>query len=77
MQLVFEAPERVSATIAQQMFVIGSGIAGGLAGLALAKSFSDVKDVPVPLVTGTTLVSIFFTVAAGAYLARKAKERSV
>jgi heterodisulfide reductase subunit A-like polyferredoxin len=68
-----ETPTRVAPTVAQQIFVIGSGIAGGLAGFALAKEFTNVKDVSTPLVIGTTIVSIFFTLGAGFYLARKAK----
>jgi hypothetical protein len=74
MAAITQVPTSVPTTIAQQMFVIGSGIAGGLAGFLLAKELAPVKNVSVPLVAGTTLVSIFFRVGAGLYLARKAKE---
>jgi len=74
MALVISAPETVAPTVAQQIFVIGSGIAGGLAGFRLAKEFAGVKDVPVPLVAGATLVSIIFTLGAGLVLARKVHE---
>lgn len=73
----FEAPSRMAPTIAQQIFVLGSGIAGGLAGFALAKGFSGVKDVSTPLVVATTVVSVFCTLGAGLYLANKAKEAFV
>jgi len=66
--------DRVAPTIAQQMFVIGSGISGALAGLLLAREFTGIKDVSLPLVVGTTTVSVLFTIGAGIYLARKAKE---
>jgi heterodisulfide reductase subunit A-like polyferredoxin len=70
----FEAPSRVAPTIAQQIFVIGSGIAGGAAGLALAKGLAKVKEVPTSLVVGATIVSVIFTLGAGIYIAEKAKE---
>ena len=70
----FEAPSRMAPTIAQQIFVLGSGIAGGLAGFALAKGFSGVKDVSTPLVVGTTIISVICTLAAGLYLSDKSKE---
>lgn len=61
-------------TVAQQVFIIGSGIAGALTGLVIARGFAGIKEVPTPLVVATTVVSIFFTVGAGLYLAKKAKE---
>jgi hypothetical protein len=74
MVLAVEAPARVPPTVAQQIFVIGSGIASGLAGFTIAREFAEVENVSTPLVVGTTVISIFFTIAAGLYLARKAKE---
>lgn len=65
----------VPTTIAQQVFVIGSGIAGGLAGFIIAKELTGVKDVPVSLVAGVTLISALATLGAGIYLAQKAKEQ--
>lgn len=66
----------VAPTIAQQIFVIGSGVAGGVAGYHLAKEFSEanIQQVPTALVMTATLFSVLFTVGAGVYLARKAKE---
>ncbi len=64
----------VPPTIAQQVFVIGSGIAGGLAGFIMAKELTGVEDVPVNLVAGVTIVSVIATLGAGIYLAKKAKE---
>lgn len=73
MLIIAEVPDRIATTVAQQMFVVGSGIAGGVAGYLIAKEFADIEDVPTTLVLGTTLISVLFTVAAGIYLARKAK----
>jgi len=72
--LVISAPERVASTVAQQIFVIGSGIAGGLAGFALAKEFAGIKDVPFRNVAGATLVSVLFTLGAGILLARSTRQ---
>jgi heterodisulfide reductase subunit A-like polyferredoxin len=74
MELVLEAPSRVPPTVAQQVFVIGSGVAGGAAGLFLAKELTDVKDVPVPPVVVATLVSILFTFGAALYLAKNLRK---
>lgn len=70
MALIIQAPDRVAPTFAQQIFVIGSGVAGGLAGFLLAKHLSKVPDVSFPLVAGTTLVSMLATFGAAVYLAR-------
>lgn len=67
---VIEAPGRIAPTVAQQVFVIGSGIAGGLGGFLLAKHLAKVPDVSFPLVAGTTLVSILATIGAAYYLVR-------
>lgn len=77
MAVIVQAPPTVPATIAQQIFVIGSGIAGGLAGWKLASELRNVENVSTPLVVGTTVVSVLFTIAAGVYLVRKAKESYV
>lgn len=74
MAMVLEAPSRVPPTVAQQVFVIGSGIAGGLAGLHLAREFAGVRDVPTGPVVVATVVSFFFTLGASYYLARNIKE---
>jgi hypothetical protein len=62
----------VPPSIAQQVFVIGSGIAGGLAGIVLAKQFAGrIEEVPVAIVVGTTLISAIFTIGAGWWLAKR------
>ena len=71
MSAIVQAPERVPATIAQQVFVIGSGIAGGLAGFTLAQKFSKVHDVPVAPLAIATLVSIAFTFGAAVWLGNR------
>jgi hypothetical protein len=66
----------LTPTMAQQIFVIGSGIAGGVAGICIARGFAGVKNVPGYLVALATIVSFAFTLGAGLYLAEKAKEGS-
>jgi hypothetical protein len=71
---IIEAPSRVPPTVAQQFFVIGSGLAGGLAGILLARNLTTVKDVSVSDVIIATIISAVFTLGAGIYLGRKARE---
>lgn len=61
-------------TMAQQAFVIGSGLAGIFMGMMLAKELSGVDQVPSSTVGVATLISVVGTVAAGMYLASKARE---
>ena len=68
--IVIQAPERVAPTVAQQIFILGSGIAGGLAGFLLAKHLAKVPDVSMPLVAGTTIVSVVATFGAALYLVK-------
>ena len=69
MARVLQAPERVPSTVAQQIFTIGSAIAGGLGGFLLAKRLAKVPDVSFPLVAGTTIISALATFGAALYLA--------
>jgi hypothetical protein len=71
---ILQSPDRVAPTVAQQMFVIGSGIAGGLSGIMIAREFAKVRDVSAPLAIWTTVISVIFTMGAGLYLAKKAAE---
>ena len=71
MALVSEAPSRVPPTVAQQVFVIGSGIAGGAAGFYLARELTEVEDVPVAPLAIATIFSVLFTFGAAFYLVRK------
>lgn len=68
MALVIRAPARVAPTVAQQIFTVGSAVAGGLGGFLLAKKLTKVSDVSFPLVLGTTLISIIATFGAAYYL---------
>ena len=61
---------RVAPTVAQQVFILGSGIAGGLAGFLLARHLSKVPDVSLSLVAGTTFVSVIATFGAALYLVK-------
>lgn len=69
-----EAPDRVVPTVAQQIFVIGSGVAAIVAGIALSQGLSRVTDVPTSRVVKATIVSGFFTLLGGIYLAKTASE---
>jgi hypothetical protein len=66
--------QTVAPTVAQQIFTIGSAISGGLAGIAIARAFAGVDRVPQNLVMGATVISVFATLGAGLYLAKKARE---
>lgn len=61
-------------TVGQQIFTIGSAVAGGLAGIIVARKFADVEEVPINYVLAATVISAVFTVGAAVYLARKATE---
>jgi len=74
MRVISEVPQRVPPTVAQQVFVIGSGIAGGAAGFFLAKELAGVEDVPVAPVAIATTLSAVLTFVAAMYLARKVRE---
>jgi hypothetical protein len=77
MAVVLQAPSRVPPTVAQQIFIVGSSAASILAGIAMAREFADVQDVPTPLVTGATIISILATLGAGLYLAGRVQRGSV
>ena len=62
--------DQMPPTIAQQMFTIGSGIAGGLAGMVMAKGLVGRMSVPSSYVIGATIVSALFTFGAAFVLIR-------
>ncbi len=66
--------ETVPPTIAQQVFTIGSGIAGGLAGFMLARELVGVKEVPASTLAVATLVSAAFTFGAAYFLGKAVKK---
>jgi hypothetical protein len=70
MTLTVEAPPTVSPTMAQQIFVLGSGLAGGLGGFLLAQKLSKTEAVPTGPLAIATLTSIFFTVAGAIFLTK-------
>lgn len=61
-------------TVGQQIFTIGSAVAGGLAGIIVARKFADLEAVPMNYVLAATIVSVVFTVGAAVYLANKSTE---
>ena len=70
MTRIVEVTQKVPPAVAQQVFTVGSAIAGGLAGFVLAKRLTDVKEVPVPPLVVATLVSAVFTLGAAIMQAR-------
>lgn len=68
--MTVEASGYVPPTVAQQIFVIGSGIAGGLAGFHLAQKWAKVESVPTGPLVIATLVSIFFTLGSAVLLTK-------
>lgn len=60
-------------TIAQQVFTIGSGVAGGLAGVTLARKLIDAEEVPTSQVIFAAVFSAAATVGA-VYFIRPIKE---
>jgi hypothetical protein len=63
----------LTPTVGQQIFVIGSGVAGGVGGFLLAKELSGVDKIPSTAVIVATIISFFGTLGAAVYLARKAR----
>jgi hypothetical protein len=62
-------PATLPPTVAQQIFIIGTGIAAGVTGLVLARKFVGVQRVPTPALIVATVVSALATFGAGLYLA--------
>jgi len=52
------------------MFAIGSGIAGGFAGMVMARGLVGRTSVPTSYVVGATIVSAIFTFGAAAVLVK-------
>ncbi|MFO7712128.1 MAG: hypothetical protein R6V51_02810 [Dehalococcoidia bacterium] len=61
-------------TVGQQIFAIGSAVAGGVAGIIVARKFADLQEVPTNYVLAATLISSVFTVGAALYLVNKSTE---
>lgn len=61
-------------TVGQQIFAIGSAVAGGIGGIIVARKFADLQEVPAKYVVAATLISALFTVGAALYLANKSLE---
>ena len=62
--------DQLAPTVAQQMFAIGSGVAGGLAGMVMARGLVGRTSVPTSYVVGATIVSAIFTFGAAAVLVK-------
>jgi len=70
MQQRYTIRDTVPAPVAQQVFVIGSGIAGGVAGFILAREFVGAEEVPLSHVVAATTVSAIFTFGAALILGK-------
>ena len=68
---------QIPPTVAQQIFTIGSGIAGGLAGMYLARQLVGVKNVPKEKVISATFISALFTFGAAVFLARALEKEAI
>ena len=69
--------QNVAPPIAQQIFTIGSAIAGGVAGYVLARELAHVKTVPRDRVITATIVSSVFTLGAAVLLARSLEKEAI
>lgn len=61
-------------TLAQQVFTIGSGVAGGLAGVLLARRLIAADEVPTGQVALAVIVSAVATVGAVSFIRPIQKE---
>ena len=60
--------DQMPPTVAQQVFAIGSGVAGGLAGMYMARGLVGRTSVPGSWVIGATIISALFTFGSAALL---------
>lgn len=74
MARIYAVSGEVAPPVAQQIFTIGSAIAGGVAGFVLANSLSKAEVVPTDKVLGATLISALFTLGAALVLAKSVEE---
>jgi len=70
MVTIIAVPQKVPPAVAGQVFTIGSGVAGLLAGSVLAKELSNVKEVKASDLAVATLISALFTFGAAIMLSR-------
>lgn len=68
-----EVTATVPSTLAVQAFAIGGGIAGGLAGLYLARELADIHDVPTPALAVATVVSMIALFGSALFLAKASR----
>jgi len=67
-------PNYVPPTIAQQIFVIGSGLAAGAAGLLIAKAFVGKTEVRQDKLVFATMLGSCATLLAAFLLAKSVEE---
>lgn len=67
---------KVAPTIAQQVFTVASGVAGGLAGFVLAKRLQDSEDIPLSNLILASSISAIATFGA-AFLVTSATQQAL
>ena len=67
-----EMPTTLPPTIAQQTYIVASGIAGGAAGMVLAYYLAGKTQVPTKVVAMASLLSVIFTFVPALIIAREA-----
>jgi VIT1/CCC1 family predicted Fe2+/Mn2+ transporter len=66
-------PSSVAPTIAQQTYIIASGLAGGAAGMVLAFYLAGKKEVPTKTLVSASVLSAVFTFIPALIIARDAQ----
>ncbi len=66
-------PGTMAPTIAQQTYIIASGIAGGMAGMVLAYYLRNKSEVKTSTVVAASILSFAFTFVPALIIAREAQ----
>lgn len=66
-------PATMPPTIAQQTYIVASGLAGGAAGMVLAYYLAGKTQVPTKTVVAASLLSVVFTFVPALIIARESQ----